>query len=185
MARTQILLSHPDYQSSHANRALAEAAAKLSGVTITHLEGIYPDGKIDVDAEVKRLLEAERLVLQFPVQWYSTPPLLKAWQDAVLSRMFYIHPKEEGERLAGRPLLVAATAGNKPAAYTPEGVNLFSLPDLLKPLHATAHRCGLVWREPFLLFEARHAPAETLEAAAQRYVARLEEFAAAVPARIA
>lgn len=34
--------------------------------------------------EAARLLTADRIVLQFPVQWYSMPPQLKAWQDAVL-----------------------------------------------------------------------------------------------------
>ena len=178
MTKLQILLSHPDYHKSHANRTLAEAAAKIPGVTVTHLDGLYPDGKIDTDAEVRRLLDAERVVLQFPVQWYSTPPLLKAWQDTVLTRMFYIRPKEEGDLIAGRPLLVAATSGNKPSAYTAEGVNLFPLADLLKPLHSTAHRCGLDWQEPFLVYEASHAPVERLEAAAKRYVERLEAFIA-------
>jgi putative NADPH-quinone reductase len=53
-------------------------------------------------------------VLQFPIQWYSTPPLLKTWQDTVLTRKFYIHPTEAGERLRDVPVMVAATAGNKP-----------------------------------------------------------------------
>ena len=44
---------------------------------------------IDVDAEVARLLRVERLILQFPINWYSAPPLLKAGQDHVLTRMYY------------------------------------------------------------------------------------------------
>jgi hypothetical protein len=36
--------------------------------------------------------------------------------------------------------MIAATAGNDSGAYTPEGQNLYSLDELLKPLHATAHR---------------------------------------------
>lgn len=117
MAKTLILLSHPDFARSRANRALADTAWRLPGVEMVHLDGLYPDGVIDVDAEVARLIAAERIVLQFPVQWYSTPPLLKAWQDAVLSRMFYLAPETEGRLIAGRPLLVAATAGNRSASY--------------------------------------------------------------------
>ena len=100
MAEILILLSHPDYARSRANRALADAASRVPGIEVAHLEGLYPDGAIDADAEVARLLAAERVVLQFPVQWYATPPLLKAWQDAVLSRMFYVHPDTEGARSA-------------------------------------------------------------------------------------
>lgn len=173
MTQTLILLFHPDFQSSRANRALAEAAGSRAGTRVIDMQALYPDGRIDADVEAARLLEAERIVLQFPVQWYSTPPLLKAWQDAVLTRMFYIHYEAEGAKLAGRPLLIAATAGNIPEAYAPSGANLFSLRDLLKPLQATAHRCALAWQEPFLIYDARRADAEGLEAAADHYAARL------------
>lgn len=173
MAKTLVLLSHPGYGQSRANRALANAASALPGVEVAHLEGLYPGGDIDVDAEVARLIAAERVVLQFPVQWYSTPPLLKAWQDAVLSRMFYVNPESEGRLIAGRPALVAATAGNRPSAYAPDGVNLFPLAELLRPLHATANRCGLRWQEPFLVYEAKSASDDALRDAAGRYAARL------------
>ncbi|MGE7472933.1 NAD(P)H-dependent oxidoreductase [Bosea sp. NPDC003192] len=176
MAQTLILLFHPDYQNSRANRALAEAAGSRPGIAIVDMQALYPHGRIDADVEAARLLEAERIVLQFPVQWYSTPPLLKAWQDAVLTQVFYIRYEAEGAKLAGRPLLIAATAGNIPEAYAPSGTNLFSLRDLLKPLQATAHRCALAWQEPFLIYNARRADAEALELAAEHYVARLAQL---------
>ncbi|HEV7326566.1 MAG TPA: NAD(P)H-dependent oxidoreductase [Bosea sp. (in: a-proteobacteria)] len=176
MTQTLILLFHPGYQNSRANRVLAQAAGSRPGTEIVDMQALYPDGRIDDDAEVARLLGAERIVLQFPVQWYSTPSLLKAWQDAVLTRMFYIHYEAEGAKLAGRPLLIAATAGNIPEAYAPSGANLFSLRDLLKPLQATAHRCALAWQEPFLVYDARRADAEALEAAAGYYVTRLAQL---------
>ncbi|MBC9178832.1 NAD(P)H-dependent oxidoreductase [Pseudoroseomonas ludipueritiae] len=178
MADTLILMSHPQYAASRANRALAQAAGALPGVEVAHLEALYPDGHFDEAAEVARLLAARRVVLQFPVQWYATPPLLKAWQDAVLTRMFYINPNTEGAELAGRPLMVAATAGNKPAAYAATGANLFPLAELLRPLQATAHRCGLSWREPFLLYEARAASDAMLAEAGAAYARRLQEFRA-------
>lgn len=121
---TRVLLFHPDYARSKANRALADAAAAVAGVEIVDMYGRYPTGSIDVDHEVAGLLAAERLVLQFPVQWYSTPPLLKAWQDEVLSPMYYVHAKEQGDRMRGAPVMVAATAGNTRQAYGAEGVNL-------------------------------------------------------------
>ncbi|WP_424137059.1 NAD(P)H-dependent oxidoreductase [Roseomonas chloroacetimidivorans] len=176
MTEILILLSHPDFAASRANRALLEAASALPGVEVAHLEGLYPDGRIDGDAEVARLLAARRIVLQFPVQWYSTPPLLKAWQDLVLTRMFYVNARTEGTLIAGRAMMVAATAGNRPSAYSPEGANLFSLPELLRPLHSTAHRCNLVWQEPFLAYEARHAPEPVLAEAGRAYASRLREL---------
>ncbi len=172
---TLVLLFHPRFAQSATNRALADAAAALPGVQVVDMAALYPEGTaIDVDAEVRRLLSARRVVLQFPVQWYSTPPLLKAWQDAVLTRMFYMAYATEGRYLEGTPLLVAATAGNVPEAYTPAGSNLIPLAELLHPLHATAHRCGLPWAEPFLVYRAGKMGAAELAGEAARYAARLQ-----------
>ncbi|WP_332692799.1 NAD(P)H-dependent oxidoreductase [Bosea sp. (in: a-proteobacteria)] len=185
MADTLILLFHPSYESSRANRALAEAAAALPGTCIADMQALYPDGSIDTGVEAARLLAAKRIILQFPVQWYSTPPLLKAWQDAVLTRMFYVAYESEGRRLAGKPLLVAATAGNVPEAYVPGGANRFPLSDLLRPLEATAHRCGLAWQEPFLVYGSRKADEEALAAVGTHYAARLARLAKIAPAEAA
>lgn len=183
MSKTVILLFHPDLARSRANAALAAAAELLPGVEVVHMQALYPSGMIDDKAEVARLLSADRVVLQFPIHWYSTPPLLQAWQDAVLSRMFYVHPGAEGARVEGLPFMVAATAGNRPEAYSPWGANLFPLEELLKPLRATANRCRFSWVEPFLLYEANKVDDEALREAGERYAERLRRWIAGpVPA---
>lgn len=177
MSKTLILLFHPNLSRSKANAALARTAADLPGIEIVDMQALYPAGHIDdVEAEVLRLLSADRLVLQFPVQWYSTPPLLKVWQDSVLSRMFYIAYETEGRLLEGTPLLVAATAGNVPEAYASAGVNLFPLADLLNPLRATANRCGLPWTHPFLVYAAERLDPEALVLTGRRYAERLMQW---------
>ncbi|MFC7553309.1 NAD(P)H-dependent oxidoreductase [Pseudoroseomonas wenyumeiae] len=142
------------------------------------MQPLYPGGAIDVPAEVARLLRARRLVLQFPVQWYAPPPLLQQWQGTVLTRMFYEAPDTEGRRMQGRPLLVAATAGNVPEAYGPGGINLFPLEELLRPLQATASRCALAWSPPFLLHAANRLDEAGLAEAGGRYAARLRRWQA-------
>lgn len=174
MAQTCILVFHPDLATSTANAAMARAAEQLPDTEVIDMTSLYPTGEIDLDAEVARLLSAGRLVLQFPVQWYATPPLLKAWQDAVLTRMFYLRYAEEGRQIEGKALLVAATAGNTPEAYAASGINLFPLEDLLRPLEATAHRCGLVWQRPFLVYRANKLTAEDAVEVGDRYARRLE-----------
>lgn len=176
MSKTLILIFHPDLAASRANRALAQAAARVPGVEIVDVAARCPAGRIDTDVEVAELLSADRLVLQFPIRWYSTPPLMKAWQDLVLTRMMYIAPQTEGARLAGVPVMVAATAGNYRGAYGPEGVNLFPLAELLKPLAATANRCGLAWSEPHLVYEADKVGPDQLAQEGERYAERLRAW---------
>ena len=176
MSKTLILLFHSGPNRSRANAALATAAARLPGVEVADIHALYPDGRIDTDREVARLLSADRIVFQFPIQWYSAPPVLKAWENAVLTRMYYLAYETEGRLLEGRPLLVAATAGNVPEAYGPGGANAFTMAELLRPLEATARRCGLLWQAPFLLFRADRLDDLALHGAARDYAALLEEW---------
>ena len=181
MTKTLILLFHRDLAASRANAALAVAAAQIPGVEIVDMQALYPHGRDmfrDGAREADRLLSADRIVLQFPIQWYSTPALLKEWQDAVLTRMFYISYDREGRALEGTPLMIAATAGNVPDAYRPGGRNMFPMIDLLAPLRATAHRCGLVWTTPFILYEADRLTPEALDNAAANYRGALESWIA-------
>ena len=177
MTRTLIVHFHPGFTPSKTNAAMVQAAAQLPGVEIHKVYDAYPDGRIDVAAETRRLLEVDRIVFQFPLHWYSTPSLMKEWQDQVLTYMFYIEP-DIGARLKGKPLMVSATAGNVPSAYGPDGVNLFPLEELLKPLRSTANRCGLAWSEPFLTYRADKLSDEERKGVATRYRARLETWIA-------
>lgn len=186
MTQTLILLFHPDIGKSKANAALQSAARTVPDTLVVDMQRRYPGGVIDMHtdgaAEARALLDADRIVLQFPVQWYSTPPLLKAWQDAVLTRMYYIHSDTEGNRLAGTPLMIAATAGNIEAAYGRGGANHFTMDELLAPLEATARRCALPWHPPHLVFRADKLEPAELAAAKDRYAHVLKTFIAATPA---
>ena len=181
MSQTLILLFHPDPSHSRANAALAKAASVLPDTQVVDMHALYPGGQVDMfrdgPAEVARLLAADRIVLLFPVMWYSTPPLLKAWQDAVLTRMFYVHPETEGRGLEGKSLMVATTAGNVLEAYRPGGRNLFTMEALMAPLMATANRCGLTWTAPFVVYQADKLTDEALAAAAGEFQQALQDWA--------
>lgn len=180
MPGTLILVFHRDLAASRANSALAEAARTLQDVEVIDMQARYPEARIELFGDAARdaqmLLKAERIVLQFPIQWYSTPSLLKEWQDAVLTRMYYIEREAEGDRLVGTPIMIAATAGNFPAAYTRGGQNHFTVDEILTPLKATAHRCGLPWNKPYLVFEADRLSDQALSTAAKDYCRALSDF---------
>jgi glutathione-regulated potassium-efflux system ancillary protein KefG len=186
---TLILLFHPNSSRSRANAALADAARSLDGVEIIDMTALYPDGldmERDGERESARLIDAERIVLQFPMQWYSTPALMKDWQDTVLTRMGYIHPDTEGAKLAGKQIMIAATMGAEEATYGREGRNLFTVEELLAPLRATANRFAMDWQKPFLLHSAGDLDTAAVATARLRYRAALTWLAApSAPARAA
>jgi glutathione-regulated potassium-efflux system ancillary protein KefG len=177
---TQILLFHPDSERSRVNAALARAAVGLHHVAIADMAALYPAGlamERDSAREAARLLGADRIVLQFPMQWYSTPALLKQWQDIVLTRMAYLNWDTEGARLAGKPLMVAATMGAGEATYRPDGRNRFTVAELLAPLEASANRFAMDWQDPFLVFGADAMRGDDLVDAGHTYTRALSRLA--------
>lgn len=174
MSEILILSAHPDIEFSRTNRAMLAAARRLPGVEIADLYTLYPDGEIDVDRECARLLEARTIVLQFPLQWYSTPSRLKEWQDTILTHMVYLDFEGQGKHLVGRRFLLAVTAGASEATYAADGYNRYDIEDILRPLQATSNRCGFAWQKPFVVFETRNAPDDVVSHAARRYADRLQ-----------
>jgi glutathione-regulated potassium-efflux system ancillary protein KefG len=153
--RVLVLLAHPSLDRSEVNRPMAEAAANLDGVTLIDLYAEYPDLQIDIDAEQQRLLTHEVIVFQHPLYWYSTPSILKEWQDLVLEHGFAYGT--DGTALHGKIFFNALTAGGPEAAYCAEGFNHFTIRELLQPLEQTAALCGMIYLPPFALFGARMA----------------------------
>ena len=79
-----VLFAHPSLERSEVNRPLAAATEAIDSVTLVDLYAEYPDFQIDIDREQARLLEHQVVVFMHPLYWYSTPAILKEWQDLVL-----------------------------------------------------------------------------------------------------
>jgi len=158
MRRILVLFAHPSLDRSEVNRPLAAATSGVEGVTLVDLYGTYPDFQIDIDREQERLLAHDVIVFMHPLYWYSTPAILKEWQDLVLEYGFAYGAK--GTALHDKLFFNALTAGGGEAAYCAEGYNHFTIRELLHPLEQTAAMCGMHYLPPFTLFGARTAVEE-------------------------
>ncbi|TPF96380.1 hypothetical protein EP30_08100 [Bifidobacterium sp. UTCIF-39] len=167
MTKTLVLVFHPDLNGqSRANKALAQAAAELPDITVRDEYALYPDGVIDVAAE-QQLVEAhDRIVLQFPLYWYSSPALLKEWEDKVLAYGWAYGP--DGEALNGKEIMVVTTAGGDTGEYQAENDGA-TMDEVLSPYRMMARYTHAVWREPFVIFGAMELDDNALAAAAERY----------------
>ncbi|WP_205756055.1 NAD(P)H-dependent oxidoreductase [Labrenzia sp. 011] len=152
MARLIVYYAHPGQRFSRANAAMAKAARSVDRITFVDLYAEYPRHDIDVDREQQRLLDHDVILFQFPLYWYSTPSLLKEWQDLVLQHGFAFGHK--GDRLAGKRMMLAVTAGGADDAYTAEGYQNFPLRVFLAPLEQTARLCGMSFTAPYVLYGA-------------------------------
>ncbi|NQX67898.1 NAD(P)H-dependent oxidoreductase [Paenibacillus alba] len=164
-----VILAHPSLADSRVNRRLASEMEQQENVTVHRLYDVYPDEQINVAAE-QQLLEAhDRIILQFPFYWYSSPPLLKKWLDAVLTHGWAYG--NQGDKLHGKDLLIAISTGGPEKAYAPGGYNQYTLPELLRPFQATSNLIGTHYLTPFSVNGVYQATDEQLDQSAKAYVA--------------
>ena len=173
-ARILVLFAHPAYHRSRVQRALAEAVRDLDGVTFHDLYEEYWDFQLDVAHEQDLLRAHDLIVFQHPFYWYSSPAILKEWQDLVLEHGFAYG--EEGTALQGKRLLSVLSAGGSMEAYGREGYNHFTVGELLAPFEQTARLCGMEYLPPFVVHNARGLNDQEINEHARAYRQHLESL---------
>lgn len=158
MARLVVYYAHPGHKYSHVNRYMAQAASRLEEISFVDLYREYPRFDINVNVEQRRLLDHDVLMFQFPLFWYSTPSILKEWQDIVLEHGFAYGT--DGDKLEGKRMMLAVTAAGPEDAYASGGYQHYPLRDFLRPLEQTARLCGMRFSSPYALYSALKAPSE-------------------------
>lgn len=165
--RVLVLFAHPALEKSRVNVQLIRGIEELESVTFRDLYEEYPQLDIDVEREQQLLEEHEIVVFQHPFYWYSTPAMLKEWQDLVLEHGWAYG--SGGEALAGKVFLNVITAGGSEEAYCTQGSNRFSVRDLLAPLEQTAHLCGMRYLAPFVIHGTHALSLEEIDEWRDRY----------------
>lgn len=165
--RPLILFAHPALEKSRVNRRLADAVRDLPGVTFHDLYEAYPDFDVDVRREQALLVAHDLVVVQHPFYWYSTPAVVKQWQDLVLEHGWAYG--RNGTALNGKYWLSAISTGGQEAAYQAEGHNRFTVRQLLAPVEQTARLCGMTFLPPFVVHGTHRLQADDVAAAAHQY----------------
>ena len=104
---------------------------------------------IDIEREQQLLSEHDVIIFQFPLFWYSTPSILKEWQDLVLEHGWAFGSK--GNALKNKLFFCAITAGGPQMAYQEERFHKHTLNQLLSPLKQTATLCKMLPLPPFVV----------------------------------
>ena len=169
---TLLLVFHPNLGNSRINVRLLDelAAADDANVTVRAEYALYPDFHVDAKAEQAALEAADRIVIQFPFYWYSSPALLKQWEDAVIQSGWAYGG---GRALKGKSLQLVVTTGSPAERYQPDGDYHFMMDELLSPFELTASRIELDWRRPFLVQGCATMDDATLDSHAKDYVRML------------
>lgn len=146
--RTLIIISHPALKESH-NQSFLKESLPAENITWHHLEEYYSNGKIDREVEQQLLLQHDRILFQFPLYWYSSPPLLKQWQDEVLTEGFAYGKMES--KLKEKEFGLVISTGVHEREYQTGGKEEFTLSELTTPYRAMARKCQMKMMPIFLI----------------------------------
>lgn len=165
--RVLVLFAHPALQKSRVNKILILGLDEMTGVTFHDLYEEYPDFNIDVAREQEQLLAHDVIVLHHPFFWYSTPAIIREWQDLVLEHAWaYGH---KGTALHGKIALNAVTTGGRETAYQRGGYNSHTVREFLVPMEQTSHLCGMKHLAPFVAHGTHDMTPDTIAGYAKDY----------------
>ncbi len=91
MKKILIVSGHTDLNNSVANKNILKILKEeLSDAEFDILSELYPNYIIDVKKEQEKLLNADIIILQYPMFWYSMPSLLERWMEEVFTHGLFI-----------------------------------------------------------------------------------------------
>ena len=111
MSKILLILSHPNYKESFANKIIVDKIKTIiPDIEIDHIDSLYPDEKIDVKAEQDKLLRNDTIIFQFPMYWHTRPYFLSKWFEVVYEPGFAYG--ENGSKLKNKKIIVSITMEN-------------------------------------------------------------------------
>lgn len=151
MKKTLIIVAHPNLERSVVNsKWLEKLKAYPELYTVHDIYEAYPDEKIDVEAEQKLVENHDHIVFQFPLFWFSSPPLLKKWQDLVLTYGWAYG--SSGNALINKRFSLAVAAGIWEEDYQPSGRYIYTMNEILKPFEMTVNYIKAHYLSPFIFY---------------------------------
>lgn len=172
MPRILLLFAHPALERSRVHRKLIERIPRRDGITFQDLYERYPDFNVNVRKEQELLLLSDLVLLQHPFYWYSTPALLKQWQDLVLEHGWAYGTA--GTALRGKRMANVLSTGGGAEAYRRDGFNRHTIREFLAPIEQTASLCGMEFLPPYLIQGTHRMTEADIEEAARAYSKMLE-----------
>lgn len=141
MAKILLVTGHTYQDYSVANKEIVkELAAAIPSLEIDNLAELYPDFKIDVEAEQKKLLDADIIIVQSPLFWYSMSSIVMRWWEETFAHGWAYG--STGTALKGKKIVFGITAGAPTEVYT-GGVMGITDQDILNRFKVSANFCNM------------------------------------------
>lgn len=152
MSDILVISGHPDYKNSHANRAILDEFHKIvPQADIVYLDALYPDFKINVEEEQKRLVKCRTLIFEFPFWWFGYPSLLHRYVEDIFTYGFAYG--SNGNALQEKNFIASFTTGASEKDYSPAGKEAYSMQAYLPPIIELANFTGMIFKGTVISYE--------------------------------
>jgi len=156
--KTVVLMAHSDIENSILNKRIKLELQHKQNILYKDLTALYKDFTIDVQKEQNDLLDAKKIIFQFPMYWYSAPSILKRWLDEVFSYGYAYEIDTNGNfqalALKDKEFQMIITMGAKEESFV--GENRLSVQECLNSYSYTAKMLGMKEQEAFLIYGAAY-----------------------------
>jgi len=140
----------------------------------------YKSGTLSADImmEVDKVQQADLIIFNFPIYWFSMPAILKGWFDRVfISGITYggLRFYDRGG-LKGKKTMLSVTIGGKPHMLDENGIH-GDLLEMLRPiLRGTLAYTGMTVLPPFVGWHVPYIKPEARTAMMENYAKRLHNL---------
>lgn len=143
MSKVVLISGHPNLDDSIANQWIVKnLQTQIEDIEVVRLDMLYPNYEMDVLKEQERLVNADVIILQYPLFWYGMPSLLMRYFEQILSHGF--SHGTHGDKLRGKMLIASFTSGAKEEVY--DGIHQYRIDEFLAPIQATCTLCGIEFK---------------------------------------
>ncbi|XP_077375349.1 NAD(P)H dehydrogenase [quinone] 1 isoform X1 [Festucalex cinctus] len=130
----------------------------------------------DIVAEQRKVEEAELIIFQFPLYWFSVPAIMKGWMDRVLTQgfAFSLEKMYNNGIFKDKKAMLSFTTAATQSMFRPDGIN-GDINVALWPLqNGTLHFCGFQVLAPQMFWSPAHCPAGVRTAMLKEWHTRLQ-----------
>lgn len=160
MANILLVSGHPDLNHSLANKTILAKMEEFDfPFTLRRMDLLGWD--FDIAREQEYVKQADVIVFQFPLYWYSFPAIIKNWVEKVFAHGFAYG--STGNALKGKHLLLSFTVGGGADHYRKDGQNRHPIEEFLYSFEQMASLCQMKYEKPIYSFGMAYIPGVSSE----------------------
>ncbi|KAF4082862.1 hypothetical protein AMELA_G00133290 [Ameiurus melas] len=138
----------------------------------------WKEGRLsdDIKEEQRKVQQADLIIFQFPLYWFSVPAIMKGWIDRVMTQGFAytLQNLYDNGLFKNKKAMLSFTTGGMESMYLPDGLN-GDINVALWPLQNGVLRfCGFQVLAPQIFWSPAHTPDDAREALLEAWKTRLQ-----------